>query len=139
MFDLAQEDWIIGDPKKLKFDVLVHKAEMSGQCCLLSHNNTARQSTLPAMLSLIEIFKKNCIVHQCPGVPEGNQMVLTLAFWHAHESSERCKWHEFCFIANDMSITLINSSRLVCDQNLVLVSGTETKITRCLLFKCGFS
>ena len=44
-------------PKK-KFNVLVHKAEMSGQCCLLSHNNTARQSTLPAMLSLVEIFKK---------------------------------------------------------------------------------
>ena len=92
MFGLAQEDWIIGDPKQLKFDVLVHKAEMSGQCCLLSHRNTRRQSTLPAMLSLVEIIEKFAL---CTSAQECQKeikiMVLTLAFWHAHESSEKCK------------------------------------------------
>ena len=37
---------------------------------------------------------KICIVHQCAGMPERNQMVLTLNFWHVHKSSEQCKYLE---------------------------------------------
>ena len=100
---------------------------------------------------------KICIVHQCSGMPEGNQMVLTLAFWHAHESSEKCKYRTWVLLRffglpkKDWNISKLKESqwswnfmykawmsgrsRLVCDRNPVLVLGTKTKITRCLLFK----